>query len=60
LAEKTIADVGDCELIEFQHFTGDKYRAIYRKGGERFDVNIEGATAKIQTGLPLCNAKASR
>lgn len=60
IAEIKMDELGGGELIEFQHLRGDHYRAIYRQGQNRIDVHVESGKARVQTGLPLCNAKASR
>lgn len=61
IAENEIHRLGGGELVEFQHFTADRYRAIYRRADERFDIYVEnGKVSRVQTGLPLCADKRSR
>lgn len=61
LAEQKMHELGGGELIEFQHFHGEHYRAIYRQGSDRFDIHVENGKTRVQTGLPLlCSGKASR
>lgn len=60
LAERKIEELGGGELLYFDHFRDENYRAIYRRDGERYDIHVESGKVRVQTGLPLCKDAASR